>query len=344
MEKEFPLDPESILQGLRGFLSSEGATQEAELLRYAQAQITQTAYDNWNGGTYYYCLHIRVPPSSYKRIANESQACEDKILEEARIFSRPYPNDVLDQVCITPTLPEVEASIQLSEDEFIQVANVQAVDAASGRSASEGKSDAYSHYETGLDQLRDRVKQDHPRYSELLVYQQRLTENIRQSRRYGDVETRKADRSEIIDRLNVLSLSVLDMSFTDLCGLSTSTTRRELSEHSRPRKEDHPDLGYLIIWRDRQAGIGPIPPSDAMEVHGDILVETTSHDIGSNTIAFWLENGNFGTLQIHDILRGSVPRQWRIPSFSGRWWAKNLTMIDFRVVESATVQSKGGAA
>jgi len=229
MEKEFPLDPESILQGLRGFLSSEGATQGAELLRNARAQITQTAYDNWNGGTYYYCLHIRVPPSSYKRIVSEVQACEDKILEKARILLRPYPNDVLDQVCITPTLPEVEVSVQLSEDELIQVVIVQAVDTDSGRSASEGKSDAYSHYESGLDQLHDRVKQAHPHYSEFLVYQQRLAENIEKSRRYGDTGERRAERSEIIDQLNAFSLSVLDTAFTDLCGLNTSTTGREPS-------------------------------------------------------------------------------------------------------------------
>ena len=90
--------------------------------------------------------------------------------------------------------------------------------------------DAYSDYETGLHQLRNRVKQDHPRYSEFLVYQQRLTENIGQSRRYGDTEARKAERSEIIDRLNELSLSMLDMPFTDLYGLSTSTIGRGPSE------------------------------------------------------------------------------------------------------------------
>jgi len=109
----------------------------------------------------------------------------------------------------------------------------------SERSASEGKSDVYSHYETGLHQLLNQVKRDHPRYSELLVYQQRLTENIGRSRRYGDSETRKADRSEIIDHLNDLSLSILDMSFNDLCTPSMSTTRQELSEHLRTESLDH---------------------------------------------------------------------------------------------------------
>jgi HEPN domain-containing protein len=101
----------------------------------------------------------------------------------------------------------------------------------------------------------------------------------------------------------------------------------------RPKKEDHPELGYLIHWYDRQGGIGPTPPPSAIAVEGEILVETLSYHIDSNTIAFWLEDGRFGTIQIHSDLRGSVPKRWRITSFSGPWRVKKLTMIEFRVVE-----------
>jgi hypothetical protein len=82
----------------------------------------------------------------------------------------------------------------------------------------------HSIYQTGLCQLLERLGQGHPLYQEALVYQQRLDENIARSRRYGDTETRKADRSEIIDRLNALALSALGMSFKELCDLATSAT------------------------------------------------------------------------------------------------------------------------
>jgi hypothetical protein len=104
MEQKFPLDPESILQALVGFFDSEGAVREVQLLARAQAQVTQIAYDNWNGGTSYYCLHIQVPASSYKQISNDSESCEQKILEKSKLLLRPYPNEVIDEVCITPTL------------------------------------------------------------------------------------------------------------------------------------------------------------------------------------------------------------------------------------------------
>ena len=144
----------------------------------------------------------------------------------------------LDIQCTT-LAPALPASI-VTEEFLNGKASVQAVDVVSGESASEGKSSTSAHqfdtcayYETGLHQLRNRVKQDHPRYSEFLVYQQRLTENIGHSRRYGDTEARKAERSEMIDHLNELSLSVLGMPFTDLCGSSTPTTGQEPSERLR---------------------------------------------------------------------------------------------------------------
>jgi hypothetical protein len=79
--------------------------------------------------------------------------------------------------------------------------------------------DVYSAYEAGLHQLLHRLGQDHPLHLEALVYQQRLFENIAQSRRHGDTDTRKAERSEIIGQLNQIALSTLGVSFSELCGL-----------------------------------------------------------------------------------------------------------------------------
>lgn len=80
--------------------------------------------------------------------------------------------------------------------------------------------DVYSAYEVGLRQLLRRLGQAHPLRVEALVYQQRLLENIAQSRRHGDTEARRAERSEIVSRLNHLTLSTLDISFSELCGLT----------------------------------------------------------------------------------------------------------------------------
>jgi hypothetical protein len=90
-----------------------------------------------------------------------------------------------------------------------------------------GSDDVFSSYEAGLRQLLERLGRRDPRYSQALVYQQRLKENIAQSRRYGDTDTRKAERSEIIDQLNGLALSAGGVPFSELCGIPQDS-------HSKP--------------------------------------------------------------------------------------------------------------
>lgn len=77
-------------------------------------------------------------------------------------------------------------------------------------------SDSYTPYETGLRRLLDRLGRDHPRYGEVLTYKQRLEENIARSRRYGDTETRRAERAEILEQLNAIPLDLWGVSLTEL--------------------------------------------------------------------------------------------------------------------------------
>jgi len=93
--------------------------------------------------------------------------------------------------------------------------------------------DDYLPYEMGLHQLLSRIKQNHSRYSEALVYQQRLIENISRSRRYGDTATSRVERSEIIDRLNDLALSTIGIAFSELC---------KEPYHNLPQ----PDYGHFV--------------------------------------------------------------------------------------------------
>jgi ATP/maltotriose-dependent transcriptional regulator MalT/predicted Ser/Thr protein kinase len=85
--------------------------------------------------------------------------------------------------------------------------------------------DEYARYERGLGLLLDQVKSAPTSYSEALVYQQRLVENIAEARLYGDTDTYEAERAKVIDRLNALALSAIGRSFSDLCGLTTTGTK-----------------------------------------------------------------------------------------------------------------------
>jgi tetratricopeptide (TPR) repeat protein len=76
--------------------------------------------------------------------------------------------------------------------------------------------DPYSQYEAGLNRLLTRLSQDHPLYTEVLVLQQRLTENLARARRYGGTETSRAERAQIVDALNALALRGTGVSFAEL--------------------------------------------------------------------------------------------------------------------------------
>lgn len=76
--------------------------------------------------------------------------------------------------------------------------------------------ESMSRSEAGLMLFLQRLGQDHPDYTTLLVYQGRLRDNAAQQK-YGDTETLRAERNQIRDALNELALRLLDTSFEDLC-------------------------------------------------------------------------------------------------------------------------------
>ena len=77
-------------------------------------------------------------------------------------------------------------------------------------------SDTFTSYETGLSLLLKRLGHAHPRYAEALTLQARLLENLARVRRYGDTETGRAERAQIVDALNRLALEAVGRSFNAL--------------------------------------------------------------------------------------------------------------------------------
>lgn len=80
-----------------------------------------------------------------------------------------------------------------------------------------GELELYSEYKVGLERLLEKIDKSNPNYLDLLSYQARLIENIERTRRYGDTESRKAERAQIIEQLNLLALSEIKLSFNELC-------------------------------------------------------------------------------------------------------------------------------
>lgn len=77
--------------------------------------------------------------------------------------------------------------------------------------------DVFAHYKSGVRELLRRLGPDHPRYREALIYQQRLADNIARTR-YGDTYTFRAERNEVLSRLDSLARATLGVKFNELCG------------------------------------------------------------------------------------------------------------------------------
>jgi len=142
-------------------------------------------------------------------------------------------------------------------------------------------SDNYSPYETGLHQLLSRIGKNYPLYRETLVYQQRLVENISLSRLYSDTDTRRADRSEIIGRLNDIALATLGVSFNELCNPTLVEANKEhrQSQHTE-RGRNHMDWNTIV-----SLAVSAVSPyaiafaTSAASAAGKELIEAASENI-----------------------------------------------------------------
>lgn len=77
--------------------------------------------------------------------------------------------------------------------------------------------DDFAKYRSGIQQLLSRMGQNHLRFLETLTYQKQLEQNIIDTQRDGDTQTHRSERSEILERLNEVSISTLRVHFKELC-------------------------------------------------------------------------------------------------------------------------------
>ena len=106
MTGRFPIAPEKVAATLRALVDAQGLHELAEVLRTASASVEGTAYDNWNGGTYSYALHLELPVAQYAKIEPSLNKVEREIADKLKNALRTTGNDVLTEVVITPAFEE----------------------------------------------------------------------------------------------------------------------------------------------------------------------------------------------------------------------------------------------
>lgn len=72
-------DLDSYLATTAEMLSADGAFDAADLLRSAEAQVEQTGYDNWDGGTTIWTLFLKIPARDFARLGSKREVFEGQI-------------------------------------------------------------------------------------------------------------------------------------------------------------------------------------------------------------------------------------------------------------------------
>jgi TIR domain len=102
LPREFPIHPATIVETVSAILDAQNQHHLAEVLATAAATIEATDYDNWNGGQYYYTLHLELPVAQYAKIEPNLQETEQAIVTKLHNALRTSGNDLVTAVVITP--------------------------------------------------------------------------------------------------------------------------------------------------------------------------------------------------------------------------------------------------
>jgi hypothetical protein len=143
---------------------------------------------------------------------------------QANTFPKPREEEfpyMIQQVEVFPALNNASNSAInsiLGELTYFQL-NHNPSSPASNR--SDNGNDIYSKYLQGLARLKHRIESGCSQHSDFLAYEHQLKEFIFLARRHGDTESLRAERSKVIEQLNRLTLSVVNITFNELCDLDT---------------------------------------------------------------------------------------------------------------------------
>jgi hypothetical protein len=92
----------SIVYTVTEILKAEKLDDLSELISNSQITFEQSGYDNWNGGSYYYSVHIMIDIGTFVKIRDRIQSIESVLLEKFNISTRHIENESISNIVIVP--------------------------------------------------------------------------------------------------------------------------------------------------------------------------------------------------------------------------------------------------
>ena len=108
-DSSFPKPESEVIVTLVDIFRHQGRGEIVELLGCSHAYFDQTNYDNWNGGTYTWALHLEVPVPIFASFEPRLSAIEKEIGGKLGYIERICPNHLVGEVTITPITPGASA-------------------------------------------------------------------------------------------------------------------------------------------------------------------------------------------------------------------------------------------
>ncbi len=107
--------------------------------------------------------------------------------------------------------------------------------------------DIFMNYEIGVNKLLEQMTKKSTYYLEALTLQSRLTENIWQTRNFGDDERLRQERARIVTELNRIAIDCVNDSFNALCGLMSTLEVMGMGNAQLPRPREYVRFRTLMF-------------------------------------------------------------------------------------------------
>lgn len=105
-EQDYPMPVRQAVKTLTEMCKYQNRKDLVEILENAHAKYVLIDYDNWNGGTSTYRLHLGLATSVFAVHQPKIEIFEKEILERVASFDKAYDNDHINEVMITPQSEE----------------------------------------------------------------------------------------------------------------------------------------------------------------------------------------------------------------------------------------------
>jgi len=103
MELDFN-DVNPLVATVARLFASEGKAKEVATLAHSIPKVLTTRYESLGSDTYYFDLSLQVPYRLFSQLEPELENLQESIAVKMQLVLRPYQQDVLREVIITPLL------------------------------------------------------------------------------------------------------------------------------------------------------------------------------------------------------------------------------------------------